>query len=183
MLSAAAVIPRLRFATRPRLRRPSARTYWPRPLSSSHVTPAAAAGVLEPPDLTRLANAARISLSPQEVSRRTAFFLSRHVKHLILCAHERLTLCLCCLRARSPGPGLRAQDSAGRGLVSFRYLFSSVCNWIIQGPLCSACRLQIVKSCEECSAVGLDKFWAFLFGEPMNTCRSALLISDWKCFG
>nr|AGT16743.1 hypothetical protein SHCRBa_015_N03_F_20 [Saccharum hybrid cultivar R570] len=39
----------------PRLRRPSARTYWPRPLSSSHVTPAAAAGVLEPPDLTRLA--------------------------------------------------------------------------------------------------------------------------------
>ncbi|CAD6205993.1 unnamed protein product [Miscanthus lutarioriparius] len=76
MLSAAAaaafVIPRLRCATRPRLRRPSARTYWPRPLSSSsnHVTPAAAAGAgpgeLEPPDLTRLANAARITLSPQE---------------------------------------------------------------------------------------------------------------------
>ncbi|CAD6213844.1 unnamed protein product [Miscanthus lutarioriparius] len=74
MLSAAAAsaIPRLRCATRPRLRRPSARTYWPRPFSSSssHVTPAPAAGAgageLEPPDLTRLANAARISLSPQE---------------------------------------------------------------------------------------------------------------------
>ncbi|EER93733.1 hypothetical protein BDA96_01G159000 [Sorghum bicolor] len=66
--AAAAVIPKLRFATRPQLRRPAARTYWPRPLSSSsHVTPAAAgAGELEPPDLTRLANAARISLSPQE---------------------------------------------------------------------------------------------------------------------
>ncbi|OEL34860.1 Glutamyl-tRNA(Gln) amidotransferase subunit C, chloroplastic/mitochondrial [Dichanthelium oligosanthes] len=74
MLSAAAAasasaIPRLRFATQPRLRRPSARSHWLRPLSSSsHVTPAAAtgAGALEPPDLPRLANAARISLSPQE---------------------------------------------------------------------------------------------------------------------
>lgn len=70
MLSAAAsAIPRLRLASGPRLRRPSARTHWPRPLSSSsHVTPVAAAGAgeLEPPDLTRLANAARISLSPQE---------------------------------------------------------------------------------------------------------------------
>ncbi|KAJ1294363.1 hypothetical protein BS78_01G140600 [Paspalum vaginatum] len=69
MLSAA--IPRLRFATQPRLnvKRPSARPYWLRPISSfSHVTPAAAAGAgaLEPPDLPRLANAARISLSPQE---------------------------------------------------------------------------------------------------------------------
>ena len=127
--AAAAVIPKLRFATRPQLRRPAARTYWPRPLSSSsHVTPAAAgAGELEPPDLTRLANAARISLSPQEVSRRPAFFLWMPTSDTI-CSHEMLTMiCLSSLCARSPGRGLRAQDSAGRGLVGFCYLFSSVC--------------------------------------------------------
>ncbi|KAG2536327.1 glutamyl-tRNA(Gln) amidotransferase subunit C, chloroplastic/mitochondrial-like [Panicum virgatum] len=73
MLSAAAsTIPRLRLATQPpRARIPSARSHWLRPLSSAtHVTaPAAAAGAagsLEPPDLPRLAKAARISLSPQE---------------------------------------------------------------------------------------------------------------------
>jgi len=73
MLSAAAAstIPRLRLAAQPLPRLPSARSHWLRPLSSAtHVTaPAAAAagaGSLEPPDLPRLANAARISLSPQE---------------------------------------------------------------------------------------------------------------------
>ncbi|KAF8681675.1 hypothetical protein HU200_045101 [Digitaria exilis] len=70
MLSAAA-IPRLRLVTRPAARLPSARSNWLRPLSSAtHVTPpaaAAGAGSLEPPDLHRLANAARISLTPQEV--------------------------------------------------------------------------------------------------------------------
>ncbi|RLN43025.1 glutamyl-tRNA(Gln) amidotransferase subunit C, chloroplastic/mitochondrial-like [Panicum miliaceum] len=73
MLSAAAsTIPRLRLATQPRARIPSARFHWLRPLSSAtYVTaPAAAAGAgagsLEPPDLPRLANAARISLSTQE---------------------------------------------------------------------------------------------------------------------
>ncbi|CAN6298409.1 unnamed protein product [Urochloa humidicola] len=74
MLSAAAsAIPRLRLAAPPRPRLPSARSHWLRPVSSAtHVAPAAAAaggagsGSLEPPDLPRLANAARISLSPQE---------------------------------------------------------------------------------------------------------------------
>ncbi|CAN6291877.1 unnamed protein product [Urochloa humidicola] len=72
MLSAAAsAIPRLRLAAPPRLRLPSARSHWLRPLcSATHVTPAAAAagpaGSLEPLDLPRLASAARISLSPQE---------------------------------------------------------------------------------------------------------------------
>uniref|UniRef100_A0A0A8YQF9 Glutamyl-tRNA(Gln) amidotransferase subunit C, chloroplastic/mitochondrial n=1 Tax=Arundo donax TaxID=35708 RepID=A0A0A8YQF9_ARUDO len=65
-----ATIPRLRLVAPPPLRNPSARTHWLRPLSSSsstHVTAAAAgAGALEPPDLPCLANAARISLSPQE---------------------------------------------------------------------------------------------------------------------
>lgn len=81
MLSAAAsTIPRLRLATQPRTRLPSARSHWLRPLSSAtHVTPASAAGAgagagaLEPPDLARLASAARISLSPQEVSQPGAF--------------------------------------------------------------------------------------------------------------
>ncbi|KAL6637530.1 hypothetical protein ACP70R_025102 [Stipagrostis hirtigluma subsp. patula] len=63
MLSAAAsAIPRFRFAPR----HPSARTRWLRPLSSSAPHAAAGPGALEPPDLPRLANAARISLSPQE---------------------------------------------------------------------------------------------------------------------
>ncbi|RCV41641.1 hypothetical protein SEVIR_9G152200v4 [Setaria viridis] len=70
MLSAAAsTIPMLRLATQLRPRLPSARYHWLRPLSSAtHVTPPAAAGAgsLEPPDLPRLAKAARISLSPQE---------------------------------------------------------------------------------------------------------------------
>ncbi|RCV41642.1 hypothetical protein SETIT_9G153400v2 [Setaria italica] len=70
MLSAAAsTIPRLRLATQPRPKLPSYRSHWLRTLSSAtHVTPAAAAGAgsLEPPDLPRLAKAARISLSPQE---------------------------------------------------------------------------------------------------------------------
>ncbi|CAN6287381.1 unnamed protein product [Urochloa humidicola] len=72
MLSAAAAaIPRFRLAAPPRPRLPSARSHWLRPLSSAtHVMPAAAAGSgsgsLEPPDLPRLASAARISLSPQE---------------------------------------------------------------------------------------------------------------------
>ncbi|PAN45877.1 hypothetical protein PAHAL_9G148600 [Panicum hallii] len=71
MLSAAAsTIPRLRLAAQPRSRLPSSGSHWLRPFSSAtHVTtPAAAAGAgsLEPPDLPRLANAARISLSRQE---------------------------------------------------------------------------------------------------------------------
>ncbi|XP_072146505.1 glutamyl-tRNA(Gln) amidotransferase subunit C, chloroplastic/mitochondrial [Setaria viridis] len=70
MLSAAAsTIPRLRLATQPRPKLPSYRSHWLWTLSSAtHVTPAAAAGagLLEPPDLPRLAKAARISLSPQE---------------------------------------------------------------------------------------------------------------------
>uniref|UniRef100_A0A0D9ZB54 Glutamyl-tRNA(Gln) amidotransferase subunit C, chloroplastic/mitochondrial n=1 Tax=Oryza glumipatula TaxID=40148 RepID=A0A0D9ZB54_9ORYZ len=80
MLSAAAsAIPRLRWAAPPRNQ--SARNQWlllrRRSLSSSppYVTPgipaaaaaaAAGSGALEPPDLPRLANAARISLSPEE---------------------------------------------------------------------------------------------------------------------
>ncbi|XP_062211951.1 glutamyl-tRNA(Gln) amidotransferase subunit C, chloroplastic/mitochondrial-like isoform X1 [Phragmites australis] len=62
--AAVSAIPRLRVVPSPLpLRRPSAGTHLVRPLSSSapHVTPA-----LELPDLPRLANAARISLSPQE---------------------------------------------------------------------------------------------------------------------
>ncbi|CAL4918152.1 unnamed protein product [Urochloa decumbens] len=71
MLSvAASAIPRLRLAAPPRPRLPPARTHWLRLLSSAtQVPPAAAAGApgsLEPPDLPRLASAARISLSPQE---------------------------------------------------------------------------------------------------------------------
>ncbi|CAM0875672.1 unnamed protein product [Alopecurus aequalis] len=71
MLSAAAsAIPRIRWAAPPR--NASSSPQWTllrrRPLSSSpNVTPAVAtAGPLEPPDLSRLANSARISLSPQE---------------------------------------------------------------------------------------------------------------------
>uniref|UniRef100_A0A0E0KGX3 Glutamyl-tRNA(Gln) amidotransferase subunit C, chloroplastic/mitochondrial n=1 Tax=Oryza punctata TaxID=4537 RepID=A0A0E0KGX3_ORYPU len=77
MLSAAAsAIPRLRWAAPPRNQ--SARNQWlllrRRSLSSSppYVTPgipaaaAAGSGALEPPDLPRLADAARISLSPEE---------------------------------------------------------------------------------------------------------------------
>nr|BAJ89504.1 predicted protein [Hordeum vulgare subsp. vulgare]BAJ91157.1 predicted protein [Hordeum vulgare subsp. vulgare] len=70
MLSAAAsAIPRLRWAATPGRASPSTR--WSllrrRPLSSSpSAAPTAGPGALEPPDLPRLANSARISLSPQE---------------------------------------------------------------------------------------------------------------------
>ncbi|GJM96045.1 hypothetical protein PR202_ga12850 [Eleusine coracana subsp. coracana] len=73
LAAAASAVPRLRLAAPPPpLRRDPGRRQWllprRRPLSSSvpNVTPAAGAGELEPPDLPRLANAARISLSPQE---------------------------------------------------------------------------------------------------------------------
>ncbi|KAL6893580.1 hypothetical protein ACP4OV_007678 [Aristida adscensionis] len=68
MLSAAAsAIPRLRLAPR----HTSPGTPWPRPLASSALRAApapagAGAGALEPPDVPRLASAARISLSAQE---------------------------------------------------------------------------------------------------------------------
>jgi aspartyl-tRNA(Asn)/glutamyl-tRNA(Gln) amidotransferase subunit C len=83
MLAAASAVPRLRLAALPQpLRRPLGRSQRlltrRRPLSSSvpNVTPAAGAGELEPPDLPRLATAARISLSPQEVRRPRPLYLS-----------------------------------------------------------------------------------------------------------
>jgi aspartyl-tRNA(Asn)/glutamyl-tRNA(Gln) amidotransferase subunit C len=68
----AAAVPRLRLG----------RSQWLLPrrhllsTSAPNVTPAAgtAAGELEPPDLPRLANAARISLSPREVARPRLLF-------------------------------------------------------------------------------------------------------------
>ncbi|CAL4934996.1 unnamed protein product [Urochloa decumbens] len=99
MLSvAASAIPRLRRAAPPRPRLPPARSQWLRPLSSAtQVPPAAAAGApgsLEPPDLPRLASAARISLSPQEVSQRAALFLSLCEASVALCNKETDTYCL-----------------------------------------------------------------------------------------
>jgi hypothetical protein len=126
--AAASAVPRLRLAALPQpLRRPLGRSQRlltrRRPLSSSvpNVTPAAGAGELEPPDLPRLATAARISLSPQEVRLARALFVSLYVT----LAHEHsgtipemlmLTFCLC---ARSAGRGVRPQDPASGGLVIF----------------------------------------------------------------
>uniref|UniRef100_K4AJM6 Glutamyl-tRNA(Gln) amidotransferase subunit C, chloroplastic/mitochondrial n=1 Tax=Setaria italica TaxID=4555 RepID=K4AJM6_SETIT len=98
MLSAAAsTIPRLRLATQPRPKLPSYRSHWLRTLSSAtHVTPAAAAGAgsLEPPDLPRLAKAARISLSPQEVGQPAAFCSSLCEASVALRKKETDTDCL-----------------------------------------------------------------------------------------